>query len=390
MLPRLALAVLLAAGCHTPQVGDCQVSCADDGPCPGGLVCADGMCRVEGVEASCAAVRDAGLSSTDGGGDDSDGRVPSGDCDPVTQAGCAADEKCGWLLTSADQGRTSCVPNGAVGVDDACTVGPPGETTGFDDCAAGATCAHGFCRPICLDDPDSCAPGSTCWDSNQFTDQAAVTGECEALCDPALQDCQDGTGCYLAYFEGIGVCFPPAPGAEDRTQGDPCVGVQGSCFLNGCAPGFGPFGADNTCAAFCRPVNTYLIDDDGDGEGPLVSGADAEGRDPNDCSPGRIGVSGHQCRFFQTFYVDLDQVPATDGFCVPSAGGGDCNIHSYERLFTTYDNAGGGPQGQAALEDMCAVDPELCARGCARRSTENEIADIYCDANPELPSCNGN
>src|SRR5688500_4614995 len=80
-------------------------------------------------------------------GDDDDGDDEPGvdagpdpvACDPVAQTGCAAEEKCTWLVEQVDPdylARSACVPNGATAIGAACTSGEmmPGAESGYDDC----------------------------------------------------------------------------------------------------------------------------------------------------------------------------------------------------------------------------------------------------------------
>jgi len=76
-------------------------------------------------------------------------------CNPLSQTGCEAGQKCTWQHHTEDSGRVACVPDGTVALGDACTFLEPGETTGYDDCASGGYC-RGVCKAICEDAPDSC------------------------------------------------------------------------------------------------------------------------------------------------------------------------------------------------------------------------------------------
>lgn len=88
-------------------------------------------------------------------------------CDLNTQAGCGADEKCAWVLVADDPlplGIPACVASGPMGLHAACSTGVPGQTTGFDDCAAGLHCRDGVCLDTCsITGPtDPCAEGEVC------------------------------------------------------------------------------------------------------------------------------------------------------------------------------------------------------------------------------------
>jgi len=94
-------------------------------------------------------------------------------CNPVFQIGCDTGERCTWVrveLGSSGWGEIGCVPTGTAQVGAACTWGPHGTATGYDDCATGLLCdapmdvdrATGTCVSIC----DASA-------------QAGTTGACE-------------------------------------------------------------------------------------------------------------------------------------------------------------------------------------------------------------------
>src|SRR5678815_4710393 len=63
-------------------------------------------------------------------------------CNPVAQTSCGLGEKCTWihLDSSTGRGELGCVADQPVASGDACTVGPDGPTTGYDDCARGDLC----------------------------------------------------------------------------------------------------------------------------------------------------------------------------------------------------------------------------------------------------------
>jgi hypothetical protein len=382
----------------------------------------------------------AGLAACGGGGDDDDvSIVDSGpppedaavamQCNPVTQTGCDENEKCAQLIISAGPpflGRTDCVPNGDVPMGEECTIGTPGETTGFDNCASsadqGAQCINGLCREICSAPEDTCSgDGFSCtffFDLFDDVDEAQV-GVCGETCDPVSQDCSlTGEGCYLnpTNREGVATCV----GAPDAapTQGQECLGPDAeSCYLNGCAVGYHPQvrvytvqPTKSPCIAYCRPVDTYIEDPMGTGdlELPLVGralGFDDEdmGTPPTDCSPERIGAIDHQCRFFQAIgFSDLefDYIPAEYGFCTSIADGeaslelwGNCELNSEERIVRIFDMAGGGQAGQDAVEMFCNEDPDglagACAIGCISDAKAEELFDAYCAAPPvpDSPFC---
>ena len=86
--------------------------------------------------ASLAVVALAACGGNGGGGGDGGSTAV---CNPVTQAGCEAGEKCAQLVQSDDPflASTACVPDGSVTDGGACTRGAAGQATGYDDCVAG-------------------------------------------------------------------------------------------------------------------------------------------------------------------------------------------------------------------------------------------------------------
>ena len=64
-------------------------------------------------------------------------RVALSSCNPLTQAGCGAGEKCTWIvnaLTPQYIGHVGCAPIGSASLGESCSYGPPG-CDGYDNCA---------------------------------------------------------------------------------------------------------------------------------------------------------------------------------------------------------------------------------------------------------------
>lgn len=157
--------------------------------------------------------------------------VPPGDCDPFAQD-CADGEKC-VPYSSADEtwDANQCVPvTGDGQPGDTCTSG--GASVGTDDCGPESICWDtkdvdgvlvGACTPFCggsANDP-ICEPQTSCVIANE----GSIT-LCIATCDPLLQDCADGLGCFWAN-EDFNCVFT----TDELPSNEPCG------YINDCAPG---------------------------------------------------------------------------------------------------------------------------------------------------------
>jgi len=183
---------------------------------------------------------------------------PGFECDTYLQD-CPPGEKC--MPWSNDGGGSwnalGCFPIDAmpVGVGQTCTVQGSG-TSGIDNCELGAMCwdvdaetNQGTCVAMCEGSPAApvCDAGTSCVITND-----GVINLCLPGCDPLLQDCDAGEGCYLVGDEFF--CAPDASGAQGA-DGDPCE------FINVCDPGgicLDPFASEGCdlgfagcCTSFC-------------------------------------------------------------------------------------------------------------------------------------------
>lgn len=248
-----------------------------------GSVVPDGSAPDASVPADAAGMADAAVPDPDS-------------CDPVSNTGCADDEKCSFLVESESPltGRTTCVPAGNVPPGGACTRGPAGET-GYDNCAGNASCVAGTCQEICLDEPDSCSvENEACFlQPPAYSDREGV-GLCLPSCDPVAQDCPAGEGCYLDAASGDSACATPV--TESGMQGDDCQ------FQNACQIGYGcvlnndpvaPTGL--SCAFFC----------------------DAGGGGGRSCADGPGPT--FTCVRISEFYADSERVPDEIGMCIDCA-----------------------------------------------------------------------
>jgi hypothetical protein len=340
----LWLLVPLGACATDPKplcVPGASVACVGVGGCAGGQVCnaagsGFGTCECGSRDAGSdsgdidAGPSDAGgvdAGMTDAGPDDA--AVPASDasdagesfCDPTLQLGCATGERCAWVSTAMGvrTGVLRCVPAGRVAEDGACVVGPDGETTGYDDCAAGLHCLSGVCTRICDPGvPTSCAEDGCVLYEGLFVPrpgERAVAGLCAATCDPVTQLRRDGTtcgvgsGCFGTAETGVFTC---AREYSVLRQGDV---VSGPLYTNACAAGFTPFfrsvdGRDVQCAAFCRPVETHA-----------GAPAGAAGEAPYACPDRGAAAPPHECVFVSSYAENpLDPRLAGIGICFDRTG----------------------------------------------------------------------
>ena len=184
-----------------------------------------------------------GASST-GAGSDSDGSAfvmdPDGggaanECDVWAQD-CPDGEKCMPWANDGTGGwnATKCTPVDANPKQpgDPCT-GTGGAASGHDDCDLASICwgqdemgvgtCVGFCEgseaaPTCSD------PSMGCTIAND-----GVLILCLPSCNPLLQDCAEGSGCYVEP-NGEFLCSPDYSGAMGAS-GDPCA------YIEACDPG---------------------------------------------------------------------------------------------------------------------------------------------------------
>jgi hypothetical protein len=174
---------------------------------------------------------------------DNDGGPPEFECDPWAQD-CPADQKCmPWDNTgSGSWNATKCTPlnpNPAQPGDD-CTVEGSG-ISGVDNCGVASMCWAvdpetnvGTCVSFCSgneSNPSCDDPNTTC----SITNGGALI-LCLPSCDPLLQSCADGQGCYP--ISNAFVCVPNASPTDGGNYGDACE------YANVCNPGL-----------FCAPAS---------------------------------------------------------------------------------------------------------------------------------------
>ncbi len=189
---------------------------------------------------------------------------------PVGEQGCITGQKCTWVrVQDAPEvlGRLACVPDGSVALDGACVRGPTGETTGYDDCAAGGICIGGTCHDICGFDGSANAACGADFHCTRYAQLFAnneddpVAGACTPRCDPITQlrangaTCGASRGCYIlsSQTDTIATC---AAAGTTMVRAE----IVGAVHANSCVPGAQARRRDSTtlvmeCGGLCRPAD---------------------------------------------------------------------------------------------------------------------------------------
>jgi hypothetical protein len=301
-----------------------------------------------------------------------------GQCNPLTQAGCAAGQKCTWLLDAVTPqyvGHIGCAPDGTAAAGEACMYGAPGET-GYDACQKGNVCGNyrggsGICKQICDQQggTPACDAMHVCVTySGLFSTGAtspAAGGVCDLACDPITDNDFDGAGtssmkttatCGNAATVG---CYgypsfgtPPKTGwsctndinsMEAQPTGlrhrvqcletNNCADAGPTIYVNSCNQGYLPLLYESTgstvviCTAMCKPQNCYSGACGTNNINRL--GVSTTGNLHACKGPDRVGMfnntndadGGEHCRYIWSFELD-DQgnflrSPTSDtlGFC---------------------------------------------------------------------------
>lgn len=279
-----------------------------------------------------------GSSGTSGSSGDDPG---TSHCDPLVQD-CADAE--------------GCYPEG----DEFACSGPSGEAQSGDECAVDEDCATGLfcdvdqCRPFCdISDPTPCDdPGQACepWypedsappglEDVGFCADAPIT----LNCDPVLQDCADGDGCYPAADD----TFACQPGAGPAQSGDACIDntdcdVGLWCDVDQCAAFCDLSGIDE-----CLDPDTECI--------PWFPERDAPPGLEHVGSCGSIPVGGPDCDPL------LQDCAAGDG-CYPNEDGAQCEPTGPAQ---NGDVCGAGCDiGLVCLTDVCHEICDTAAPECS-------------------------
>ncbi len=181
--------------------------------------------------------------------------APPDEPPPGPEPECSVvDQDCGAGLACYDAEWSVCLPEGVAQLGDPCS-----DDT---DCAAGLACAWGtgadLCAPYCdlfdATSPLACetlCPGATVevWSAATMAPVGAycTAGSGTGLCDPLVQDCGPGLGCY---GRESAICQP----AGSIPQGETCFPMGAVCEPGSACIGFQ--GADAYCQPYCDPDGT--------------------------------------------------------------------------------------------------------------------------------------
>lgn len=247
----MTAALALLAGCPAESTGG---NSGDTGAMEDGTTLAPG----DGPGATVTSSANDGTSGgdPDDGPDDTGGGFVTppdggvvGQCDPYQQD-CPKGEKCTSYVSTPGQptvDATRCAP--IVGDD---LWGEPCERMADNDtCAAGFFCMTevsgntgiGTCLEYCSVGIE-CEFGGECFAFND-----GVLPICQVTCDPILQDCPAGQGCYAAFDDFV--CAMPGAAEGSGNDGDACFSIQS------CNPGLICRGGTAGCdmdGACCTPI----------------------------------------------------------------------------------------------------------------------------------------
>jgi hypothetical protein len=147
------------------------------------------------------------------------------DCDPIAQD-CPPAFKCvGYQQGGVTWDANKCVPVlGDRPAGAACRSDGPIAAT--DDCDASSMCWAGVCVPFC----SGSARSPSCPTSHVCTiAYAGVIAYCEPTCDPLVQDCPAGEGCFW-----VGDQFVCMSAAACQPQGQQCSFIADCCETQIC------------------------------------------------------------------------------------------------------------------------------------------------------------
>jgi hypothetical protein len=279
-------------------------------------------------------------------GGDAGGGADSGSvsCDPnglPGMQGCLLGQKCTWVSiqdTPEPLGKLACVPDGTVALGGACTVGPVGETTGYDNCSAGLYCINSTCQEICSFEGNAalaCPTGFNCTgyaDTFANGDDNPVAGICSPGCDPLTQiknltnppaDCGANMGCYVVTSLTYTTAVCASAGTVTHN-----ADIGGSAYANSCVPGAQPRRKNATtptaqCGGLCKMVDVYMGMNTASEGGEVT----ASTTDKDNCqqtwnaAPASDGTAGESCRYWwaREPFDALSPYSNTVGWCFKHA-----------------------------------------------------------------------
>jgi hypothetical protein len=211
----------------------CAKGSSDDATDGGGVNPGADAGTSGGPDASVLPKPDAATSGTP------DGAPVGGACNAVTQTGCSAGLKCAWIVSdvATQAGMVGCSPNGTIPVGGTCT--QPAVVGEADGCIAGSHCVFSTCHTIC-----SLMPSVPCSMGGCVGVEGLDFAICLPNCDPLLQDCPLGQGCYLTADGPVCATVVGAAG-----PGMACM------YLNDCTAGSGCFDdglGGGICYKYCN------------------------------------------------------------------------------------------------------------------------------------------
>ncbi len=300
----------------------------------------------------------AGLMACGGGSDKTKVIIPDGGggdagpgvCNPLTQTGCNAGEKCNWIydqIMPTVVGHVGCEANGTVAVGGTCG----NRAIGPDTCVKGSECVSGECKQICdhQGGMPTCDADHACVRyQNLFVDgTTTIAGVCDPGCDPLTQDLKVGTnkvacgspmpalpsmGCYGYEEYSCSGAAPTVTPAVAVTLTDRVA--PAGAYLNACAPGYMGILISETgsmtglCNGLCAALE---VDNTALHSGNELGSTAAEAKLPTKaakapgdatCAANKKGSEGNTtCRYLWPFNVDsammLKITPYTDtmGVC---------------------------------------------------------------------------
>ena len=276
-------------------------------------------------------------------------------CDVLMGTGCAAGEKCTFIIEAATEFPSVCLPAGTKAEGEACSLADLSEAKDRSklqdtECEKGTFCLRGVCSKICPEEARSCSDDgtSTCRVfGGPWADQpdSREIGFCQPQCDPLLQnECLNDLGdtpatdddlvegCfrkrYIANNTIVDVdfqCFGVDTAANTQTAaGAPCVGPQaGQCYINGVPRGttllFTGRNTPGVVTPYCRFQEAHLeTNPDQAMRDDLANGIQTptiEGGRPGNCSTDNFATgdgnnSSWECRSFDEMSVDFIRATA--------------------------------------------------------------------------------